>query len=225
MQAAGGVDPDVALAARFDTHIRRAAERSAEILARYRDGVDPQAIARELGLDTRAVKQLVQARRTSGDRSARARALAARHTPRFSAEELLAGLGCVASRLGRAPSGAEYDRLARELELASLATVVIRFGAWRTALSAAGLTAVASSGRVYAPRWSAAACRRALESVADQLGSPPRYSRYVQLAAERDDLPSGATVRQKLGLWIEIASSLRVPAGARRARSGLAVAA
>jgi hypothetical protein len=44
--------------------------------------------------------------------------------------------------------------------------------------------------------------------VADQLGDPPRYSRYAELAAARDDLPSAATLRARLGTWPGIAAEL-----------------
>lgn len=62
---------------------------------------------------------------------------------------------------------------------------------------------------VRAPRWHLAACWRALESVVDELGDPPRYRRYVQLATGREDLPSPSTVRQRLGSWPHIAAALQ----------------
>jgi hypothetical protein len=42
----------------------------------------------------------------------------------------------------------------------------------------------------------------------------PRYSRYNQLASGRDDLPSGAMLRQRLGTWSQIAAALREGRGA-----------
>jgi hypothetical protein len=67
-------------------------------------------------------------------------------------------------------------------------------------------------------RWHLAACWRALESVADQLGDPPRASRYAELAGARDDLPSPPTVRARLGPWSGIAAALAEQEAARGGR-------
>ena len=182
-----------------------ARERCAEILERYRQGVDPQLIARELGLDQRAVKRVVRELRTEADRTARARDLAGRQRPRFSDSELLDGLRRVAHRVGWVPTGAEYERLAAGMGLASGRTVLGRFDGWRNALAAAGLEAPA---QLRWSRWDQAACWRALESVADQLGDPPRYRRYLELSRRRDDLPSAGIVRERLGLWSQVAAEL-----------------
>jgi hypothetical protein len=84
----------------------------------------------------------------------------------------------------------------------------------------------ARPARAYSSRWHIAACWRALQSVADQLGDPPRHSRYAKLAAEREDLPSPPTLRTRLGPWSQIAAALtqqaartdRGPANGARAR-------
>ncbi len=207
IERAGGVDHAEVLAARFEWHLRRACECSEEILARYRSGADPQLIARELALDGRAVKLVIRERRGDADRRARAWALASAPAVRFSDEQLLNGLWRVAERLGRAPSGPEYERVAHALGLASRWTLTQRFDGWRNALRAAGLNAPEPVRR-RARQWDEAACWRALESVADQLGDPPRYRRYLELAAGAGDLPSGSVVRQRLGLWPHIAAAI-----------------
>ena len=56
--------------------------------------------------------------------------------------------------------------------------------------------------------WDKDACWRALERVADQLGNPPRFQSYVVLSTGRADLPSGPTVRNQLGRWIDIVIEL-----------------
>jgi hypothetical protein len=87
-----------------------------------------------------------------------------------------------------------------------------------TSANAAVLSDPVGDERARRPsRWHIAACWRALQSVADQLGDPPRHSLYVKLAAERDDLPSPPTVRMRLGLWQEIAAALM----AQRAANGV----
>jgi DNA-binding CsgD family transcriptional regulator/plasmid stabilization system protein ParE len=206
IESAGGVDRERVLAARFQSHLRRAHERLDEVLARFRAGEHPQLIARELGLDHRAVWRIVRELSTDADRTKRARALTSRRRPRFSDGELLDGLQRVAHKLGHVPTDAEYDRLAAGLGLASSATLHHRFDGWRGALRSAGLEA--QPRRRWSLRWDAAACWRALESVADEIGDPPRYRRYQQLAGGRDDLPSGRIVLDRLGLWSQIAAEL-----------------
>jgi hypothetical protein len=54
--------------------------------------------------------------------------------------------------------------------------------------------------------------------VAGELGDPPRYSRYAELAQARDDLPSPPTIRARLGLWPSIAAALVEQQAARGSR-------
>ena len=156
----------------------------------------------------RLIRGLIDERASDADRDARAgtHRRAGRQIA-FSERDLLRGLRAVAGELRRSPSLHEYDELAPKLGLAAGQTVYMRFGGWRKALAAASLDS-APPARVYAPRWHIAACWRALESVADELGDPPRYRRYLDIAAQRDDLPSAATLRARLGLWSSIANEL-----------------
>jgi hypothetical protein len=206
IERAGGVDRERWLQARSELHLRRAQARRDEILARFRAGDRPPAVANELGLNQLAVWRVVRELGTDADRSARAWALADHHQPRFSDSELLDGLVRVAQRVGWVPSDAEYDRLARDLGLASSTTLYQRFGGWQGALEAAGIQA--PPRRRWALRWDQAECWAALESVSDQLGDPPRYRRYRELAMGRDDLPQAGVVRNRLGLWSQIAAEL-----------------
>jgi DNA-binding CsgD family transcriptional regulator len=199
--------------ARRETQRARARARSGEVIERFRAGLAPLEIARQTGVPVRAVRALISERASEADRQARALTYARPpRPPSFSDEQLISGLRRVAERLGHAPSQSEYADLAGELSLASMQTVYFRFGGWRRALTAAGLESSAPA-RVYAPQWHLAACWRAVQSVADQLGDPPRYRRYLELAAERDDLPSGATLRVRLGLWSQIAAALQAQNG------------
>ena len=198
-----------------EQHTKQAGEHSGEILKRYCRGQDPQAIARELQLQREVVKRLIVRSATDADRAVRRKTLQQPTEPKYSDAELVRGVALVASRLGHTPTCGEYERAARELGLACVATVYQRSGTWTRALRAAGLEPRPRT--VTPPRWDAAACWQAVRSVADQLGDPPRYHRYAQLAAERDDLPSAPTVRQRLGLWHEIAEQLTNHHGGRAA--------
>jgi hypothetical protein len=143
------------------------------------------------------------------------RALAGRLARAYSDERLLAGVRAVGESVGHTPSGPEYERLAKPLGLASRSTVDIRFGNWSGALRAAGFEPAAQK-RCYAKKWDTAACWEALERVSGELGEFPRYRDYEQLAASREDLPSAALLRQRLGRWSQIAAGL----GERRDADG-----
>lgn len=197
------------IAERHALHRELAAAQAPEILARYRDGEDLQAIARELGIQNKALKALVKERRSEADIEARAEVRDGRRPPQYSDAELIDCVRLAARHLGHVPTHDEYDAVARELRLAATATVCMRFERWNRAVQAAGLEPAARSP-MRVPRWHLAACWNALTSVADQLGEPPRYRRYLELAAGRDDLPSAATLRQRLGLWSEIAAALEL---------------
>lgn len=204
-------------AARRAADASRARARAAEILEWWRRGEPIAEIARRAGLTQQSVRDTVVALANDTDRRARAdvgrERLAERGWLRFSEKQLCDGLRLVARRLGHTPSKAEYTRLSTQLDLARMPTVCSRFGGWRPALRAAGFAV--RGDRVRAQRWTIASCWRAVVSVLDELGDPPSYRRYVQLASVRDDLPSGSTLRLRLGLWPEIVAALREHAQAQ----------
>ena len=205
---AGRVDAEEVRDARREDQLAAASARAPEILERFRSGVSVRQIGRETGVSHRLIRATIAERATDADRDTRAAAYKrVGPSPSFSERDLLRGLRAVAGELHRSPSLREYEELASKLRLAAGQTVYMRFGGWRKALAAAGLDSPVPA-RVYSPRWHIAACWRALESVADELGDPPRYRRYLEIAAERDDLPSGATLRVRLGLWSSIAALL-----------------
>jgi len=189
----------------------RSDSRADEVLTLWRAGATREEIARRVGVTLEAIREIVAAHATHEDATDRRAAchdrLPVGVAARFSKLELIDGLWLVSERLGHVPTATEYQRVARELDLASLATVCARFGGWGSALEAAGLGKPSRSGGPAA-RWDTAACWGALLSVADQLGDPPRYRRYMEIARGRDDLPSGPTLTLRLGLWSEIAPTL-----------------
>jgi hypothetical protein len=163
------------------------------------------------GVAHRAIRATIAERASDADRAARQRACRrARRPATFSDRELLGGLRAVAHRLGKSPSLRQYDRLAAGLGLACGQTVYMRFGGWRKGLEAAGLDAAAPR-RMYASRWHIAACWRALESVADELGDPPQ----VEVAALRHlarhpgssgtEVKNGAGIRSGSQVWTLLA--------------------
>lgn len=189
---------------------RRLSGRTDEVIERFRQGSHPLQIARDTGLAVRLVREVIAERASDRDREARKQAwMARRRDPaaRFSDQALLEALRRAAGELGHTPSYQEYVAFARSTGLPSGGTVHMRFGGWNRALREAGLDAL-EAGRLYSPRWHVAACWHAVLSVADQLGDPPRCARYREIADGRDDLPSAATLRVRLGMWSGIAAAL-----------------
>jgi hypothetical protein len=199
-------------------------------LAQQSDDLPSGAIVRSrLGLWSQIAAELTRRRVGGRQRSASGRqgseperrgaeirprvSLPARPTKAFTDERLIAGVRAVGESVGHMPQCGEYKRLVKELGLASFSTVCIRFGSWSAALEAAGYEPVAQN-RTYAKKWDEQACWAALDRVAGELGDLPRYSHYEQLSTGRDDLPSGAMLRQRLGPWSQIAAALTERRGA-----------
>jgi hypothetical protein len=208
--AHGGPDPEHVAAAR-----RRRAEQHAEahideLLGLWRSGEEPGSAASALGLKTAACRSTIARFATEVDRTARKASLAgSRSAPKtYSDRDIIVALVSVADRLGRVASAKEYGSLARELELPSLPTVLNRMGGWTSAVRAAGLVPASSPARTRSRRWTVDACWAALRDATTELGEVPTVVGYARLAAERTDLPSSATVRNRLGRWSAITTQL-----------------
>jgi hypothetical protein len=210
LQAHGGPDPQNVVAAR-----RRRAEQQAEahideLLGLWRGGEEPSSAAITLGLQAAACRNTIARFATEVDRAARKASLAgARAAPKtYSDRDIIVALISVAARLGRVPIAKEYGALARELEYPSLATVLNRMGGWTSAVRAAGLIPISTPARTRSRRWTVEACWAALRDVVAELGEVPTVVGYARHAADREDLPSSATVRNRLGRWSAITTQL-----------------
>ncbi|MGH2839316.1 MAG: homing endonuclease associated repeat-containing protein [Solirubrobacteraceae bacterium] len=189
---------------------RHAEERVDELLALWRAGEEPASAATALGLQAAACRSTIARLATDVDRAARRRSLADARggAQTYSDRDILVALTSVAARLGRVPSPKEYAGLARELEFPSLPTVLNRMGSWTSAVKAAGMTPLSPPRRTRARRWTEEACWSALRSVIDELGEIPSVLAYDRHSADRADLPSSATVRNRLGRWSAITTRL-----------------
>lgn len=206
----GGPQLDEVIAARRARQTEVIDTRSDEIRAWWRDGEAIETIAERLDLPVACVQRSVGQVLDPLDRAHRNRAIVTRtRSRRYADEELLDGIRAVARQVGRAPTQEEYRSQTHELRLASILTLAKRFGGWQQSLVEAGLTPLPRARTVAARRkWDRDACWQALEAVADQLGDPPRFQTYVMISTGRDDLPSGPTVRNQLGRWIDIVIEL-----------------
>jgi hypothetical protein len=197
---------------------RRRAERLAEarvdeLLALWRAGEGPRAIAERLGLQSAVCRSTIERFATDVDRAARTASLAGARTIRtYSERDIVLALASVAARLDRTPSAHEYAAAISGARLPSLATVLHRMGGWSNALAAAGLRETVAAGvvagRTRGRRWSDEACWDALRRALDGLGEIPTVRAYERYAAGREDMPSSATIRNRLGRWSSLATRL-----------------
>jgi hypothetical protein len=72
-------------------------------------------------------------------------------------------------------------------------------GGWTAALPAAGVQPSVSGQRVHTRLWTEEACWRAIRGVARDHDEIPTVLAYDPLAADRTDLPSPATLRNRIG--------------------------
>jgi hypothetical protein len=211
LRASGGPSrKDVARARR--SRLEQPAEaRIHELLTLWRAGAAPGSAADALGLQSAACRSVIARSATAGDRAARKASFARLRVvaTTYSELDIIVALTRVATRLGRAPRAREYGRLARELGCPSLPTVVNRMGGWTNALRAADLSAPSTGRRMTARRWTVEACWTAVREVAAELEQMPSVVGYERHAADRADLPSSATVRNRLGRWSAITTQLK----------------
>jgi uncharacterized protein (DUF433 family) len=212
LRAHGAPDPELVAEARRQRAALLAESRVDELLALWRAGHEPGSAASALGLQTAACKNTIARFATDVDKAARRASMSgARDAQTYSDRDIIFALRAIGAALARVPSAKEYALLARGMELPSLPTVLNRMGGWTRAVEAAGMTPVtAPSGATRARRWTDAACWAALRRVVDELGEVPTVVSYERHGTGRDDLPSAATLRNRLGRWSAITAQLAV---------------
>jgi AraC-like DNA-binding protein len=227
LRAHGGPDPQDIVEARRRRAEAQAEARIDELLARWRAGEQPRSTATALGLQAAACRSTIERFATDLDRAERKASMAGgRSVNTYSDRDIILALTSVATRVGRVPSAKEYALHARELNYPSLPTILNRMGGWAHALRAAGMQPISSPARARTRRWTEEACWAALLDVVKTLEAIPTVVGYEQHAAGRDDLPSSATLRNRLGRWSAIATQLAAhlaadgePAGPRGTRT------
>jgi transposase len=210
LRAHGGPDPQNIADAKRRRAERQAEERIDELLACWRAGEQPRTTAGRLGLQAAACRSTIARFATEVDRAARKASLArARRVQTYSDHDIILALTSVGTLVGRVPSAKEYAVHARALNYPSLPTVLNRMGGWLQALDAAGMQPLsAPSGRRRPRRWTEESCREALLAVVQELGEMPTVLAYERHTAGRADLPSAATLRNRLGRWSSITTQI-----------------
>jgi hypothetical protein len=198
-----GVSREEAFVARRSQERARAEQHADRLLEAYRQGRDLSVAAREFGISRPEADAVLRERITANDRALReSRSKRTGAQPRVGDEALLEGLRRAAID-GQPPSRAEYERYARSANLPGPQTVMNRFGTWTEAIAAAGMTPTVRR-RTYVRKWDAARCTEAALAVGREFGRWPSVVEYERFAGSRDDLPSSATLRTRLGAWTAI---------------------
>jgi AraC-like DNA-binding protein len=209
LRAHGGPDPQDIADARRRRAEGQAEERVDELLDLWRRGEQPRSAAGKLGLQAAACRSTIERFATDVDRAARRASMAgARRVQTYSDRDIILALTSVATCVGRVPSAKEYAAHARALNYPSLPTVLNRMGGWTRALRAAGMKPLSAPARRRTRRWTEQACWAALRIACDELGEIPTVLSYERYAAGRDELPSAATLRNRLGRWSSITTQL-----------------
>jgi hypothetical protein len=206
MRAHGGPASEDVAEARRRRAEAEAEARIDELLTRWRAGEQPRVAASELGLQAAACRSTIERFATDADRAARKASMAgARWVQTYSDRDIILALVSVATRVGHVPSAKEYAAHARDLNYPSLPTVLNRMGGWTRALRATGMATLSTPTRSRTRRWT----------------EIPTVLAYERHAAGRPELPSSATVRNRLGRWSSITTQLAAqgpfPRAGRRA--------
>lgn len=212
LAADGVVDRRGSRSARAARDRSAAERRRKEILEAWKTGDDPAAIAARLGLRRACVDALLHAHVRPADRLARRRSLAA-VAPNGAArghtdEELLRAVRQAVEEARGVPTGERYSKIARARGLPSVSTLANRFGGWNAAVRAAGFEPASDGRRDYRRRWTEQTCLEALRRVSAERGGMPSLREYEEISHGRPDLPSAATVRQRLGSWLILIARL-----------------
>jgi DNA-binding CsgD family transcriptional regulator len=196
--------------------IRNAVQaRAKELTARWARGEEIAQLAREAGISRHVVAEVILATATAADRVNHAVAKSARRgSIVYTDAQLIEGLKQAAGALGRPPRVPDYDQWASRTDgVARAATVIQRFDGWVNALHAAGVSEHGTPPRSDR-RWTEDVCIAAVRMITRETGGWPTVPEYDRLSSSRDDLPSSATLRIRLGRWSLItASALEAHAG------------
>ena len=124
----------------------------------------------------------------------------------YSDTQILQALRAAAALTGEPMSHRRYDAVAGRVTGPSSARIIQRFGTWRSACTAAGVTTGATS-REYRPKWDSSTVAAAVAAYLAWEESTGTYTDYQAWARGHSDRPSGPTVRNIMGGWNEAKSA------------------
>jgi len=193
----------VPLAPIWERRFRQAVKgRESDIVAVFLRLRSDSATARELGLQPRHVRRLVDLTVPEARVLRRARRAS---SPLYSDEQIVAALRDAAGELPAPLSIEGYRRWTqngRDRDRPGPELIRMRFGGWRRALARAGLPTNSRSG----PRatYEFADIVRAIVTAWREIGRYPSVTRYEAWRGGRADLPAAATARRFAPSWDDL---------------------
>jgi hypothetical protein len=168
--------------------------------AMWRSGMTYAEIANEIQMPAKAVRQLIRERVPDEQRTRRA--VEIRRGRRLPDDAMIKALRDAATKLGRTPGRAAYDRLRSEgsVKGPSGDAIAYRWGSWAMGCEAAELDPNPRPPHLGLPTYSEDVYRAALRRVAEHLGHAPTQAQYR--AARRDGEPSVHAVNLRYGGWL-----------------------
>lgn len=183
--------------------VRQSSQYASRIKGSYRRLRDVNAVARELRLPRTLVAEIVAATFTHAERRKPKTA-----PKKYTDDELIEFLQAASTAMGGVLSAQSYTAFARGQKTSdgrpwpTHQTHALRFGSWRAAVKAAGLTANPTSPIAGQTIFEEGHCIDALRAAARTLGRAPTADEYDDFArASKGALPSQATVRHRFGSW------------------------
>lgn len=193
--------------------LRRASERAMapQIAALCDELGDPRKVADRLGVSYATVQEVLGLKAADDSQPASAQRRKLGKTQKlYTNEELLECLKMASGQLGGVLTTSAYSKFIRGRTLSngrpwpSNQSLQLRFGSWREALQQAGLRANPTSAIAGQRIFEIGHCVDAVRHVARELGHSPTAAEYERIArASQGGLPSVATVRHRLGGWLD----------------------
>jgi hypothetical protein len=184
---------------------RATQQRAGEIVDKFRELHDQREVAKVLGLPKVVVDEVLRKRLPASELRKRSK-----YAKKYSNDELISMLRQASEALGGVLTKDDFECYARGRTLSdgrawpTGQTHMLRFGAWRKALEAAGLRANPSSAIAGQMLFNEAQCIDALRHLARELGRAPTVAEYDTYARETNGaLPCVATIRNRCGAWYD----------------------
>lgn len=167
-----------------------------QVLVLYRSGLNVRKIAKRMRKPINCIQTVLDKHSDPLDKRRRQSISGRGNAQTFTDEEAIAAIQEAARMNGSSSLGyVRYDRLAVEHGWPRAQIVMIRFGTWGEAVTAAGLTPNKSVSWLGKRSYTDADIQTALHRVATQVGHPPTYDEYRTHAGAKE--PSCGTIRRR----------------------------
>jgi hypothetical protein len=181
--------------ATIQRHDRLIRENETRIIDALHRSSSAREVAGELGLPVDVIRHVKRQLPASMMRATEKKPVL------YDEDAIAAAFRRVQEKLGDAPLTEKSYEANRKQGEPSLSRICQLYGRWNVALKTMGLPVVkVSTGR---EQFTVDDCLTAVAACAADLGEAPSYPQYGAWARTRADAPSGQTVRNRLGRWLE----------------------